>query len=107
MTLCAPILLIIMSIASIFGMGGSSVIARMLGEGNTRSAKTCVTFCTYAMAAAGAVLLAGLPLMRSAAAAISFGFFCATVYYLVCMLRSAASSELFDLSSGNLRRVIL
>ena len=27
-TLCAPILLIIMSIACIFGMGGSSVIAR-------------------------------------------------------------------------------
>ncbi len=32
-TLCAPILLIIMSIACIFGMGGSSVIARLLGEG--------------------------------------------------------------------------
>ena len=31
-TLCAPILLIIMSIACVFGMGGSSVIARLLGE---------------------------------------------------------------------------
>lgn len=31
-TLCTPILLIIMSIASIFGMGGNSVIARLLGE---------------------------------------------------------------------------
>lgn len=31
-TLCAPILLIIMSVACIFGMGGSSVIARLLGE---------------------------------------------------------------------------
>ena len=29
-TLCAPILLIIMSIACVFGMGGSSVIARLL-----------------------------------------------------------------------------
>lgn len=28
-TLCAPILLIIMSIACVFGMGGSSVIARL------------------------------------------------------------------------------
>ena len=31
-TLCTPILLIIMSIASVFGMGGNSVIARLLGE---------------------------------------------------------------------------
>lgn len=31
-TLSTPILLIIMSIACIFGMGGSSVIARLLGE---------------------------------------------------------------------------
>ena len=31
-TLCAPILLIIMSAACVFGMGGSSVIARLLGE---------------------------------------------------------------------------
>lgn len=36
-TLCAPILLIIMSIACIFGMGGSSVIARLLGEDRKRN----------------------------------------------------------------------
>jgi putative MATE family efflux protein len=174
-TLCTPILLIIMSIACIFGMGGSSVIARMLGEKNMRDAKACVTFCAYAMAAAGIlVLAAGLPLMRSiaglagadteniaytcdylrwiflgapfiilangfvhifrstglikeatvglvlgngvniifdwlfivclrmgtagAAAATSFGFFCATVYYLACVLRASADRELFSLS---------
>lgn len=57
-TLCMPILLIIMSIASIFGMGGSSVIARLLGERNTESARTCVTFCAYAMAASGVIVLA-------------------------------------------------
>lgn len=179
-TLCTPILLIIMSIASVFGMGGSSVIARMLGEKNMRDAKTCVTFCAYAMAAAGILVLAiGLPLMRSiaalsgadtenmvytcdylrwiflgapfvilangfvhifrstglikeatvgvvlgnavnivfdwlfivrlhmgtagAAAATSFGFFCATVYYLVCILRASADSELFSLSPKSLR----
>ena len=36
-TLCAPILLIIMSIACIFGMRGSSVIARLLGEEKRRN----------------------------------------------------------------------
>ncbi len=170
-----PILLIIMSIACIFGIGGSSVIARMLGEQNTRGARTCVTFCAYGMAAAGMLVLAaglwlltpiahlagadaenigytcdylkwvflGAPfiilanglvhIFRSAglireatagvvlgngvnivldwlfivqmklgtagaAAATSIGFACATVYYLVVMLRRAGKNELFTFS---------
>ena len=56
-TLCAPILLIIMSIACIFGMGGSSVIARLLGEEKREESGTTMNFCVYAMAAAGAVTL--------------------------------------------------
>ena len=56
-TLCTPILLIIMSVASIFGMGGSSVIARMLGEKKTDIAKKCITFCVYAMIVSGIVIL--------------------------------------------------
>lgn len=57
-TLCAPILLIIMSIACIFGMGGSSVIARLLGEDKKKEAGTTMNFCVYAMAGAGIVTLA-------------------------------------------------
>lgn len=56
-TLCAPILLIIMSIACIFGMGGSSVIARLLGEGKKKEAGTTVNFCVYAMAFFGIITL--------------------------------------------------
>ncbi len=56
-TLCAPILLIIMSIASIFGMGGSSVIARLLGEEKKDEAGTTVNFCVYTMAVAGMITL--------------------------------------------------
>lgn len=52
-TLCAPILLIIMSIACVFGMGGSSVIARLLGEGRKEYAGRVLNFCTYAMALVG------------------------------------------------------
>ena len=60
-TLSTPVLLIIMSISSVCGMGGSSVIARMLGEKNAKDAKNCVTFCFYAMAGAGIIaLLLGL-----------------------------------------------
>lgn len=56
-TLCAPILLIIMSIACIFGMGGSSVIARLLGEEKKEESGTTMNFCVYAMAIAGVITL--------------------------------------------------
>lgn len=56
-TLCTPILLIIMSIASIFGMGGNSVIARLLGEDKPKEVKKTMNFCLYAMAFAGIIVL--------------------------------------------------
>ncbi len=60
-TLCTPILLIIMSIASIFGMGGNSVIARLLGENKNKEVSRTLNFCMYAMAIAGIIILvAGL-----------------------------------------------
>ncbi|WP_204875594.1 MATE family efflux transporter [Pseudoflavonifractor phocaeensis] len=164
-TLCTPILLIIMSISSIFGMGGNSVIARLLGENDNKRVSRTLNFCMYAMAIAGIViLLAGVIFMQpiaklsgadgenmaytcdylkyiflgapfiiisngavhlfrsigfikestiglalgnsinivfdfifivlwgwgtaGAALATSFGFFCSTVYYLICMIRA-------------------
>lgn len=56
-TLCAPILLIIMSIACIFGMGGSSVIARLLGEEKKAESAATMNFCIYAMVIAGIITL--------------------------------------------------
>ncbi len=56
-TLCAPILLIIMSVACIFGMGGSSVIARLLGEEKKEESGATMNFCVYAMAIAGIITL--------------------------------------------------
>lgn len=64
-TLCTPILLIIMSIASIFGMGGNSVIARLLGEDKDKEVRNTLNFCLYAMALAGTIiLLAGFLFMK-------------------------------------------
>ena len=181
-TLCTPILLIIMSIASIFGMGGNSAIARLLGENEDGKVRRTLNVCMYAMAIAGvAILLAGMvfiePLARlsgadaenmaytcdylkyiflgapfiiisngavhlfrsigfikestiglaldnsinivfdfifivmwswgtaGAALATSFGFFCSTVYYLICLVRSERKGNpLITLSPGSLRR---
>lgn len=64
-TLCTPILLIIMSVASVFGMGGNSVIARLLGENKNKEVKSTLNFCLYAMAFAGVmILLAGILFME-------------------------------------------
>lgn len=164
-TLCTPILLIIMSIASIFGMGGNSVVARLLGEDKNKEVRRTLNFCLYAMTLAGIIILLigiffmepiakisgadaenitytynylkyiflgapfiilsnglvhlfrsigcikestiGLALGNSinivfdfvfivllgwgtagAALATSFGFFCSTIYYLVCMIQA-------------------
>ena len=175
-TLCTPILLIIMSIASIFGMGGNSVIARLLGENKNKEVRSTLNFCLYAMVFAGIIiLLVGIIFMKpiakisgadaenmthtydylkyifigapfiilsnglvhlfrslgfikestiglalgntinivfdfvfivllgwgtaGAALATSFGFFCSTTYYLVCMIRAAKKgNQLMSLS---------
>ena len=56
-TLCTPILLIIMSISSIFGMGGNSVMARLLGEDKNKEVRRTLNFCLYAMTLAGIMIL--------------------------------------------------
>lgn len=81
-TLCVPVLLIIMSIACIFGMGGSSVIARQLGEGRKEDSAKCLNFCVYSIAIAGVfVFAAGLLVLKPAARMIgadegNLGFTC-------------------------------
>lgn len=44
-TLSAPVLLILMSIANIFAMGGSSVIARLLGESREKGCRIRLLLC--------------------------------------------------------------
>lgn len=63
-TLCAPLLLIIMSIGSIFGAGGSSLIARLLGQKAENTAREAASFCIYTMLAISiAVVLIGIFLL--------------------------------------------
>ena len=67
-TLCSPILLIVMSVSSVFGMGGASVIARLLGEKRNEDAKRCINFSFYTMLFSGmATTLTGLLLISQIA----------------------------------------
>jgi len=64
-TLCTPILLIMMSIANIFAMGASSVIARLLGEGKRKEPAGVFIFSIYSTVISGViVLIAGLFLIE-------------------------------------------
>ena len=54
---CTPILRIIMSIACVFGMGGNSVVARLLGKWRKENAGKILNLSTYAMRLPGLVTL--------------------------------------------------
>jgi putative MATE family efflux protein len=59
-SLVLPIFFLFMSFGNIFGMGGSSVISRLLGEGNSDKVKKVSSFCFYTSIAASLVLTFGI-----------------------------------------------
>ncbi len=55
-SLATPVFLIFMAIGSIFGIGGTSVISRALGEGRPDYAQKVCSFCMWSCIAAGVAL---------------------------------------------------
>lgn len=55
-SLTTPVFLIFMSVGTIFGIGGTSVISRALGEGRTEYAKKVCAFCMWSCVVVGTVL---------------------------------------------------
>lgn len=55
-SLATPIFLIFMSLGNVFGIGGTSVISRAIGEGNIDYAKKVCAFCMWGCVIASAVL---------------------------------------------------
>ena len=52
-----PLFMIFMSLGTLFGVGGTSVISRALGEKNTDYAKKACSFCMWACVAVGALAM--------------------------------------------------
>lgn len=52
-SLATPIFLIFMSIGTVFGIGGTSVISRAMGEGRTEYAKKVCSFCMWSCVIVG------------------------------------------------------
>ena len=64
-SLCAPLFTILMAIGNIFGQGGSSLISRLLGNGESDAIRRVSAFCFYLAIATGVVIAAVmLPLRR-------------------------------------------
>lgn len=57
-SLASPVFMIFMSLGTLFGVGGSSVISRALGAGKTDYAKKASSFCFWASVSIGIVFMA-------------------------------------------------
>lgn len=57
-SLATPVFLIFMAVGTIFGIGGTSVISRAMGEGRTEYAKKVCSFCMWSCVTVGIVLSA-------------------------------------------------
>lgn len=57
-SIATPVFLIFMALGNLFGIGGSSEIARSLGQKNQKRAKKISAFCCYGGIAVGLVMLA-------------------------------------------------
>ncbi len=59
-TLASPLFMIFMSLGTLFGVGGTAVISKALGEGNREFAKKTCSFCMWSCVAVGALIMAVL-----------------------------------------------
>lgn len=57
-SLATPVFLIFMSLGTVFGIGGTSVISRALGEGRPEYAKKVCSFCMWSCVGVGLLLSA-------------------------------------------------
>ena len=55
-SLTTPVFLLFMAVGSIFGIGGTSVISRSLGEGKSEYSKKVCSFCMWSCVAAGVLM---------------------------------------------------
>ncbi len=64
-SLCSPLFTALMAIGNIFGQGGNSLIARMLGTGDHQGVRRVSAFCFYIAILSGILVAAPLLLFRN------------------------------------------
>ena len=98
-SLATPVFLIFMSLGTLFGMGGTSVISRALGEGRTEYAKKVSSFCMWACVAVGAACMLFLWIFMDQIL-VWLGTSPDTVEYTRTYLNIVASCGIFSLLSN-------
>lgn len=101
----APVFMIFMSLGTLFGVGGTSVISRALGNNNADRAKKTCSFCTWSSAAIGLALTAGL-LLFSDKLAIGLGATENSYDYACTYLRITICCGAFSMVSNCLSNLL-
>ena len=57
-SMCTPVFLLFMAVGTVFGLGGTSVISRAMGEGRTEYAKKVSAFCMWSCVGVGILMSA-------------------------------------------------
>ena len=63
-SLCAPLFTALMAVGNIYGQGGSSLIARLLGAGDQDSVRRVSSFCFYLSMVTGVLIAIPMLLLR-------------------------------------------
>lgn len=104
-SLATPAFLIFMAIGFLFGIGGTSLISRMLGTGNKDVAKKISSFCFWTSGAIG-VLAAILLIVFARPLSMAIGASEATIDYTLQYLRIVAFAIPFLIISNAFSQII-
>ncbi len=72
-SLATPVFLLFMAVGSVFGMGGTSVISRAMGEGRREYAQKVCSFCMWSCVGVGLVMAALFLLCMDQILALALG----------------------------------
>ena len=105
-SLCAPMFTLMVAMGDIFGLGGSSLISRLLGQGEKQRVRHVSAFCCYGAILWGVLIGAVMLLLRhpilSLLGAKSDTMDSAMAYY--CYLALGAPAIIFTLVPSNILR---
>ena len=98
-SIASPVFMIFMSLGTLFGVGGTSVISRAIGAGDEARAKKASSFCTWCCVGIGAVLMGTLWLTADSIARM-LGASKDTMDYTLSYLRITIGCGVFSMLSN-------
>ena len=104
-SLATPVFMIFMSLGTLFGVGGTSVISRALGAGRTDYAKKVSSFCMWSCVAIGLAFMAVLWIFAKKIASM-LGASRDTMAYTLSYLRITVGCGVFSMISNCFSNVI-